>query len=222
MFVFTKSYFNDTHFKIFLTQSFYMFAFMIKYTLTYTIFILFFVLSCKSKNKGSAENDSDTVARFPIIELLQNDADDVEKIPYFLYSITSNAMNKKRLDSIVLTREQFKAILKPILTADIGSEKAKKLFTESSFHDLSLNSISVVVKANTNQTQLQSIAAILDDKKNKLKNATITFEFNNNDTLTRKRFYWKVGKSITIATSKRVKDSIVAENTQYINWNEFK
>jgi hypothetical protein len=181
----------------------------------------FFLVCCKNKNgKANADNLEDTIQRFPLIELLQNDADDVQKIPYFIYQITTNLHSKKKIDSTIINREQFKKIVAPILNADIRSDKAKKLYTESSFEDLALRTISVLVKANNGNTQPQSITANLDNVKSLLKNATITFNKQIGDTAITEKYFWKVGKSLTIATSKKINDSILQKTKKYINWNE--
>jgi hypothetical protein len=182
---------------------------------------LVMLVSCKN-NKGKDDAANADTTRFPLIDLLNNDVEDVVKTPYFLYQTTTDLGNKKLKDSTTITRDELKKIVEPILKTDITSKKGIKNFNETSFEDLSIKTISVIVKANNENEPVQNITALFDNQKSILKNATITLINNNKDTFCTKKIFWKVGKSINIATTQKLKDSIVKETIQFINWNDNK
>ena len=187
----------------------------------YFIFIVFLLVStiaCKnnSKEKPVAKtNTTDTVKVFPIVELLQNDADDVQKTPYYLYKITKRKGNKTK-DSVVISREEFAKIATPVLNIHLD----KKNFREDAFQDLNTQSFTIINTSINSNAELRSITALLNDETNKLKTAFIVFEKNYGDSTVKRNYYWKANKSLSVATSVRYKSGLVKEETQFINWND--
>ncbi len=195
---------------------------MLKY-FSIVISLMVVLLACKNNTKAANEiaNTADTTQRFPIIELIQNDADDAINTPYFIYQKTTDLTTKK-VDSIALDRNraEFKKIIEPIIKINLNTKEAKENFKETSFHDLSTKSYSVVIASLKANSGLQSITALFNDETNKLRNALIVMESTNNDTVYTKKYFWKTGKSLSIATSVSYQNKIVKETSQFINWND--
>ena len=179
------------------------------------IFIGCIITSCNTNHKANIkEAKKDTVQFFPIIELLRADVDDVMKTPYFLYK-TSQILNKKKQDSIVITRDDFLSFAKPLIDIKISKEKYK----ESFFEDLSTESISVITTSTDTSSTIKSITTLLNNKSNILKSMYFTENYFLGDTSVQKNIYWKAGKSVTIITTKSVGKKEITKK-EFINWND--
>lgn len=193
---------------------------MLHKTSLFFIILLTIIASCKSKSeKQPTASNKDTTTFFPMTELLQNDADDVIKTPYYLYQRTTDVLTKKT-DSTQLPRDDFKKIIAPVLAIDLRSKAEKEKYKESSFDDLSTGNISIIINAIEPNTAVKSITALLDNQTNKLKTIFITKEYISGDSSFVKKYYWKTGKSINIVTTATVNNAIVKETTQFINWQD--
>lgn len=179
-------------------------------------------ISCKNKqeNKPSVNNtQSDSTTSFPIMELFREDANDAEKTPYFKYKITTQAGQKKRLDSVALTIDDFSKIIAPLMKIDVSSKTEKGKYKEIAFHDLSTKSYSVITTAIEKNTELKSMTALLNDETNKLKSIYFVTEKESADTAYRITYFWKVNKSLRIVRSIQVKGQL-KETIEFINWND--
>jgi hypothetical protein len=187
------------------------------YKIIFNFLIITTILgSCKS-NKAPEKNITlkDTFQFAPIIELLNADADDVIKTPYFLYSVKQqNGVNKK--DSSVLSREQFSKIIQPITSISITTDN----FKEISFEDLSTQSISFITTAKDTSNKIKSITTLLNSETKKLKNIFVIMNFQQGDTIFRKQYFWKAGKSLTISTIKELPSKKEIVEKEFINWND--
>lgn len=184
---------------------------------------LFFILSCKNQKKETDKPETkstvtDTVKAFPVIDLLRNDVEDVLKTPYYMYKITSK--NFKRTDSAQIKIDELSAIIKPLLGIDIIAEKSAGKFKEIVFEDLSTSSISIIHTALDATSQVKSISTLLNNKNNKLKSIYIVTETKQGDNAVKKSYFWKAGKSLTIATSITQPNGSNSEMSEYINWND--
>ena len=203
---------------------YYYFYIMFK-LIVITISFFLFCSSCKQKENKKIANPASTQPKdsstsFPIMEMLREDAGDVQKTPYFIYKITSSVKENKIIDSVALSPEKFTELIKPIIQIDISSNAVKDKFKEASFHDLSTQSISIVTTSIDDATEVRSVTALLNDETNKLKSFFAVMENNLNDTLKRTTYYWKAGKSLTIGKSIQVAGKTLKETKEFINWND--
>ena len=174
------------------------------------------IVSCKSKKTPEKNiTQKDTFQFAPIIELLAADANDVIQTPYFLY-ITKEQIGKKKKDSSALSREKFSSIIKPLLNITITKENYK----ETSFEDLSTQSISFITTSLDTSNSIKSITTLLSIETKKLKNIFVVMNFQQNDTIIRKQYFWKAGKSLTISTIKQPPSKKEIIEKEFINWND--
>lgn len=182
----------------------------------YSLILALIFISCKSKKtpeKNIAIKDSFQFA--PIIELLTADANDVIQTPYFLY-ITKERSGLKKKDSSALSRENFSSIIKPLLNISI----TKKDFKETSFEDLSTQSISFVTSSIDTSNKIKSITTLLNSETKKLKNIFVVMYEQLHDTTIQKQYYWKAGKSLTIISTIQLPSKKEITEKEFINWND--
>jgi hypothetical protein len=178
-----------------------------------------FILSCKNKDKNNANKiaASDTAKAFPVIDLLTEDANDVQRIPYFLYKKTAIGKDKKQKDSVAVSREDLKKIVAPILQINLSKDKYKE---GEAFHDLTTKSYAIITTAIDKNLEVKSVQSLLSDETNKLKSVFILVEKNAGDSSVQINYYWKTGKSLSIATTTTYKNGQTKEKTELINWND--
>ncbi len=182
----------------------------------YFLIFVITIVSCKSKKTPEKNiTQKDTFQFAPIIELLAADANDVIQTPYFLY-ITKEQIGKKKKDSSALSREKFSSIIKPLLNITITKENYK----ETSFEDLSTQSISFITTSLDTSNSIKSITTLLSIETKKLKNIFVVMNFQQNDTIIRKQYFWKAGKSLTISTIKQPPSKKEIIEKEFINWND--
>jgi len=190
-----------------------------------TICIVLLTASCQQKENNKIVNPANAQSKdssnsFPIMEMLKEDINDVQKIPYFIYKKTTSIQDNKLLDSVAVSPEQFAVLIAPLLRIDIASSKVKDKFKEVAFHDLSTQSISIVTSSIDYATEVRSVTTLLNDETNKLKSFFAMMESNLQDTLKRTNYYWKAGKSLTISNSIQLKGKTLKETKEFINWND--
>lgn len=187
----------------------------------YITVLVFCIISCKNgSNANPPLKAKDTLSNTPIIELLQNDVDDVLKTPYYLYIKTTNIEPTKSIDSIALSRDEFKKLVQPILQINLHTQAAKESYKEEAFQDFTTHSYSFVINAINNNTAVKNITALFNDETNRLKTCYITIENVTTDSTTTKKYFWKNNKSINIITETKYKNNSTKTFTQFINWND--
>jgi hypothetical protein len=174
--------------------------------------------SCKNNKTATIKDaaSADTTKGFPIIELLKNDIDETQKVPYYIYKITTHPNDKKYRDSVAVSPQEFAKLIAPIRNIVLEKEQYK----EDAFHDLSTASISIMTKALNSNAEVVSITTLLNDETNKLKSIFIVMKQNLGDTTVHTNYFWKAGKSLSIGKETSLKNGTKKAETQFINWND--
>jgi hypothetical protein len=178
--------------------------------------ILFSACKNNTTTKPQKAATADTATRFPVVELFLNDMDEVKKIPYYIYKITTRPGDKKYKDSVAVSPKEFAQIIAPLQAIKIEKEK----YQEDAFHDLSTASFSIITKALDVNTEVASVTTLLNDETKKLKSIFIIINKNEGDSKVHTNYFWKAGKSLTIAKEISFKNGTIQAETQFINWND--
>ena len=177
------------------------------------------ISSCKSHNTTNAPANAaaDSNHFFPLVDFIKADISDVKNIPYFIFKIRK--LNKKK-DSINLTVTDFEKYANTFLQFDITKQPLKSQLKESSFHDNTTKSNTLVyTPIDVNVGNIRDITVLLDEKTDKVKNIFIQTSKQIKDTSINENLQWKSRKSFRITTIKRTKN-YYNEETDYISWNE--
>jgi len=180
--------------------------------------LVLIISSCKSKNTDveTADAGLDTVHNFPVVDFIQNDINDVKKVPYFIYKITT--LNKKK-DSSNLSIDEFGKYAEYFLTFDINKASIKKTLKESSFNDQTTKSNTLVYTPLTTDNEIRNITVLLDQSTNSLKNIFFQIVKQSKDTTIIEHLQWKAKKSFRITRIKQTKN-YDSEESNYISWND--
>lgn len=185
------------------------------------ISVILLVVGCKHSKPALpvSANQGDTSSRFPIMEMIREDALDIEKTPYFIYKTTMIGQEKKYSDSSAISAAEVLRLISPVLKIDIGSTEKRTKYKEVSFQDLTTNSITIITTSLDESDELKSLTALLNNETNKLKTVFAVFGRANSDSSIKTTYYWKAGKSILI-TKSVTKNNMIQDTREFINWND--
>lgn len=185
--------------------------------------LAFIITSCKTKSTNKHEQlttkteDSSSVF---IKSLVVAELGEVQKVPYFMYSIKQK--NNLPKDSTSLGREQLANYFTPLLNLDIYKSNLKDQFTETSFEDLSTESISIIYSPKPTATaNTNNVTILLNNKTNQLKNFIAKTITEKNDTTFYTQYHLKAKKSLTITTQAVYNDKEQFSTKEFINWNDY-
>jgi hypothetical protein len=179
--------------------------------------------SCKQNNKKASEKKeavTDSSAFFPVNDIIIADIKDVQATPYFVYKITASK-NKKR-DSVVLMPQQFTQMAGIFLKKDITKPEFKKLYKESSFHDLSTKSYTLNYSSMDTTVDVNDVTVLFNNETGKAKNIFIRSNKANADSSVREFYSWTVGRKFQINRSVHRKDNSETEESITVFWNDVK
>ena len=177
------------------------------------------ICSCKCHQADDITKNSsvDTTHFFPVVDFINGDINDVKHVPYFIFKIKT--INKKK-DSANLTVAEFERYAQKFMQYDITKPPLKAQLKETSFHDNTTKSNTLVyTPVDANVGNIRDITVLLDEKTDRVKNIFIQTFKRIKDTTISENLQWKSRKSFRITTIKQAKN-YDNEETDYISWNE--
>lgn len=177
--------------------------------------------SCKNeKNNNQPVTTTEDSSSAFIKSLVIGELAEVQKVPYFLYVIKQKTGLTK--DSFSINKEQLANYFTPLFNLDVYKTNAKDLFTETSFEDLSTESISIIYNPKSAATvQTTNLTILLNNKNNQLKNFIAKTVTQKNDTTFYTQFHLKAKKSLTITTQAIYNNKEQYSSKEFVNWNDY-
>src|SRR5688500_5100386 len=109
-----------------------------------TVMIIAALFSCKGKpttgSETSKKQGNDTTKFFQVSQYIQNQINEVNKTPYFIYRL--DVIGDKK-DSVAINNEIFGALAKQFIQPDISDPSIKKHYAESIFFDETTKTFSI-------------------------------------------------------------------------------
>lgn len=190
---------------------------MINKIVTITIIILM-LLAC-NQNNNEAKPDiktKDTSNIYPLNVMLDNQIMDLRRSPYYIYKKT--IVNDKVADSVPFPIDSLAKVVQYFKTFNIDTAGKKEFYTESSFKDLSTNSISLVYTTTNPGMEVINQTILLNEETNELKNAFVRIiKKNTNQQI---QYNFKPNKSLRISTIKLNDGKQEIIEKVIINWND--
>ncbi|MFY8004262.1 MAG: hypothetical protein ACOVNR_05440, partial [Chitinophagaceae bacterium] len=182
------------------------------------IIIIFNLMSCKN-NSQVAQSNNDTIAYFSLKGFFDKEKSFLDSMPYYIYQIKT--VNNSQRDSADYAKASLDSILLVLSSLDIEKNDWKSSFTETSFDDLSTQSITLHYETADVAIPVKSIDVLFDEKKMKVKRIFIKTLEQQQGIVINRHYSWKTGKSCLI-TETYEKTSIKPEQTvtYFINWND--
>lgn len=132
--------------------------FQMKVFLSLAVFSLL-LWSCRnSPSSKDAGKTSDTTHFYPVVEYLNQQIEDVDNTPYFIYKISIKDGKK---DSSVINQKTFDSLAHLFVKDDITKVPLKKYYTENIFEDVSTDSYTISYTSSDPKTELQNVDILL-------------------------------------------------------------
>lgn len=161
------------------------------------IIVVLFSASCRNQTTSVSDENSfiskaDTLPSepyYPITQYIRDQIAYVDTTPLAIEKITF--VNSKKIDSVIIDRQEFHQLAEEFLKPDLNDKYVKSLYTESSYNDLTLNSLAFNYTAKDPALELQQADVLLNPENNKVKNIIFKKIRNNKDTSVRMNGLWK-------------------------------
>ncbi|MEO7312575.1 MAG: hypothetical protein ABIX01_19470 [Chitinophagaceae bacterium] len=116
-----------------------------------------------------AKKDSlKTEAFYPLTQYIQDQISYVDSTPFAIEKHTY--INGKRVDSVLIDRQEFNKLAAEFLKPDLNDSKIKQLYIESSYQDLTINSVTFDYTTQDHSQELQQADVLLNPETKKVKN----------------------------------------------------
>lgn len=183
--------------------------------------ILFlFHYSCRPNRKQTIAGEAaknDTAKFFQVTKYIQNQIAEVNKTPYFIYTIT--VINRKR-DSTAINTAVFNQVSAQFLKPDINDTALKKHYIESIFHDLTTKSFTISYTTPDKQLEIQNVEVLLQEDGETVKRIFIRKFFNYTDSSAIEQLSWKPGQRFQINRLVQKQNNKESSYQTDIIWNE--
>ena len=173
--------------------------------LSFSIIILFFIscTSSNSKKTPSLESNISVQKRdsfFPVTSFLKGQIVQFASLPLTpLHTITIN----NKTDSIWIKREQLGTLLVNFLSPTINETNLTEYFKETSFNDLTLNTITLTydpIKTLPDSIRLTHWDVYINPETGKVQKIYMVKQLKKNRDYLTEQLTWQTNKSATITT----------------------
>ena len=173
--------------------------------LYFSIIILFFTscTSSDSKKIPSLENNISAHKRdsfFPVTSFLKGQINQFDSLPSTpLHTITVNG----KTDSVWIKREQLAILLESFLSPTINETNLVAYFKETSFNDLTLNTLTLTydaIQTLPDSLHLTHWDVYINPETGKIRKIYMVKQLKINDDFVTEQLTWQTNKSATITT----------------------
>ena len=173
--------------------------------LSFSIIILFFISCTSSENKKTSFTKDDISLQkkdsfFPVTSFLKGQFAQFTSLNLTpLHTITI----KNKTDSIWIKREQLSTLLKSFLTPIISENNLIEYFKETSFDDLTLNTITLTydpIKTLPDSFHLTHWDVYINPETSNIQKIYMVKQSKDNNDFITEQFTWQTNKSASIVT----------------------
>jgi hypothetical protein len=140
-------------------------------------FILLIALAACNSKPGTTTGSDSLAAKndslknepfYPIAEYIQSQIAYLDSTPLAIEKHTY--VNNKRIDSTTIDRNAFRQLAEEFLKPDLNDPKIKPFYTENSYQDLTINSVTFNYITTDPNQELRQADVLLNPVNNKVKN----------------------------------------------------
>ena len=161
------------------------------------IFIFIGFAACRNQSANTGGNDSLTEKKdsinnepfYPITQYIQDQIAYVDSTPLAIEKITF--IDNKRVDSVIIDRQAFHLLAEEFLKPDLNDKNIKPFYTENSYRDLTINSVTFNYTTTDRSQELQQADILLNPENNRVKNVIFRKNRIVGDTAINVNGLWK-------------------------------
>ncbi len=195
---------------------------MVKYLAIFSMAALFAACGDKAKNsKDGSVAEVDSSANqplYPYPEYIKSQIAYVDSTPLGILKLLYE--NGKLVDSGYIDRNQFHLLAKEFSEPDLNNKQYRPHYTEKSFQDLTINTITFSITAKDAAYPIKQADVLLDPNSQRVKNVIIKKHTTGSDSSEIKNLLWVNNMNFQINSSVTKKDGSTTERTLKIIWDK--
>ncbi|MCU0335528.1 MAG: hypothetical protein MUF62_10880 [Chitinophagaceae bacterium] len=174
--------------------------------------------SCQSGTSTAGGATADTLAPlYPFPQYLADQIRYVDSMPLGIEKVTK--LNGRTTDSGYIDKAVFKAAVAPFAAIDPNLASLRPSYTENSFNDLTLGTITFSISCTDSTAVLQKADVLLHADTKKVKYVLLEMTEANEDSVLYRRINWVHNMRCQVAETIQKKDSTYDRITEYI-WDK--
>ena len=195
---------------------------MVKYFLLFSIPII--LASCDNKSKSGDEgraplvDSTDKYPLFPYPLYIAEQIAYVDSTPLGILKLVYE--NGKKIDSGYIDRNEFHQLAKEFSTPNLNDTMYRPHYTEKSFQDLTINSITFSITAKDAKSVVRQADILLNPDTKKIKNIIIKKHVSTTDSSETKNLLWVNNMNFQINSFVLRKDGSKTERTLKVIWDK--
>lgn len=179
----------------------------------------FFILGCKQKGSSSKpiKQAEDTTQFFQVSQYIQQQIEDVQKTPYYIYKIDIKNGIK---DSMPINTPLFIHLASQFKRSDINDPNLKRHYVENIFHDQTTKTFTISYTTPDKDLEIQNMEILLLEDGQTVKRIFIRKFLNYSDSSVIEQLSWKAAEKFQINRWVQTKDEKENSQQTIVVWNE--
>lgn len=187
------------------------------------LFLAIGLIAC-NPNNGPEQTDeviADSSQREPLYPYPQYIQGQIEYLDSAMLAIERvEKINGKTTDSGFIDRATFKEIAREFLEPDPNKTALRPQYTENSFQDLSLNTITFSIEAKNKELELQQVDVLLNPTNNQVKNIIIKKNIRLSELQITHQMLWVHNMYFQIASLYKPERGAEMEKVIRVTWDK--
>lgn len=174
--------------------------------------------ACQPAGQSATGSAADTlVPLYPFPQYLTDQIRYVDSMPLGVERVVK--LNGRTIDSGYIDKAAFKAAVAPFAAIDPNLASLRPSYTETSFNDLTLGTITFSISCTDSTAVLQKADVLLHADTKKVKYVLLEMTQANDDSVLYRRINWVHNMRCQVAETIQKKDSSYDRITEYI-WDK--
>jgi hypothetical protein len=177
------------------------------------------IFGCKQKGNSSKplSQAEDTTQFFQVSRYIQQEIEEVKKIPYYIYKIDIRNGVK---DSVPINTPLFIQLARQFTNSDLNDPKLKSHYKENIFHDQTTKTFTISYSTPDKDLEIQNMEVLLQEDGQTVNRIFIRKFFNYPDSSIIEQLSWKVGERFQINRLIQTKNEKEDSQQTIVVWNE--
>lgn len=164
--------------------------------IAFIIITSFIFCRCQSKKPDSGKDNSPTEDFFPIGSYIKSQLRNLDTLPLAVIKYTTTA---GITDTAVIEKNEFRTLAEGFITPDISSPELHNRYTETSFIDATLGTMTLTYKAGDQDLAVRRADVLLNREKGDVQSVYIEKEIENSDSTRIDKILWTTDRNCQVS-----------------------
>ncbi|MEJ7768115.1 MAG: hypothetical protein WKF89_09905 [Chitinophagaceae bacterium] len=173
----------------------------------------------RSSSKGSKANVPGKHSIFPVTKFFAGQLYEIDSLNLRAVQYTTT---ETKTDTALLSKNEFTLLANEFMQPDISDSSLKNYYTETSFADQSIPSVTLTYATVKEELEIQRLDVVIQpdpDESDKVKSVYLEKITHREDTLIIKKLLWRTSRYFQITTSKQVGQKPATNSQLKVSWN---